>query len=154
MTLVPRRTAILIVLALLPLVVACGGSSNGGGDNGGSSCNPPFSLGVSGTWFYVEQVIDNECQTTGVHQGSVLVAQSDELLTFFGDDTTWQMVLCGSRATNTSSFSAPSNGGLHTVTKMLIQFSSETSATGSTTWNWKNASGMTCSGTSTFNLSK
>ena len=82
------------------------------------------------------------------------MAQTDELLTFFADETTWQATLCGSRATNNFPFSAPSNGGIHTVNTMLIQFQSETAATGSTTWSWRNASGMTCSGTSTFNLTR
>lgn len=149
MTRVPRSLAVVLILVL----ASCGGSSDDG-DDGESSCIPPFSLTLSGTWFFVDQVVDNECNTTGAHQGSLLVAQTEELLTFFGAATTWQVTLCGSRATLNGRFSAPSNGGLHTVTSMLIQFQNENSATGSTNWEWKNDYGQTCSGTSTFNLTR
>ena len=51
------RLATLVLLLLLPFAASCGsGDTNGEGGDGGSggSCTPPFSEGLSGTWFFRE----------------------------------------------------------------------------------------------------
>jgi len=143
----------LVLVALIFLLPACGSGIDEGDDSGGGipeTCTKPFSLGLTGSWVFQEILDGESCATGGLNQGTFFLLQDGRTLTFQGEQTLWQGTLCGSRATG-GPFSIQRDGGVHTVNTILIQFSSENKASGTTTWSWTNGS-ENCEGTSTFDM--
>lgn len=154
MTRLARPALVLaLLLALLLLGPACGGGGTSGDDEVGT-CVPPFSDNLTGTWVLEQEWFANDCAFVGPSQGTLLITQNDNQLTIFGQGAT-TATLCGSRAQSNGSFSYLVNGGTMTITRFIVQFSSESAATGSTSWIWRNNQGAeSCSGTSTLTLQR
>jgi hypothetical protein len=140
--------SILGVTLLVVALAACGSSSSD--DDGGSSgdCPAPAYLNLTGIW-NVELVSAGSCQSE-LQRFQVHIAQNGDVLEFRGT-TTFTAFMCGSRASIQQPFSYVVNSGVQTVNSLTISFTSSTSFSGTSAWDWVPLSGAGgCSGTSTF----
>jgi len=134
-----------IVGMLVAVLAACGGgdSTSDSGDSGdGGSCAEPSFSDLTGIWT-IENKITGDCQDE-VDVYEVYVELSGDQLRIIGK-TSFTATLCGSRAAADRPISYVRNGGVETVTNLVLQFSSDTRFTGTAAWTWTFES-STCSG--------